>query len=122
MAERFNQFDSGVITGVIRDKDGDPIPGSQLTVLNFTLRDIDTGTILNNRQTDDILPGSPVPVDEEGNLEVLLEREDNAIVTASKQVERHLALFEFEWSDGGGTETVEVWVRNLNLGGSPGAA
>lgn len=107
---RFTERTSARVIGTILDRDETVVPASALTMATLTLWDYDTDEILNGRDAQDVLgSGSPpelngvtihdsLQTDADGtlyNFEWLLEPEDNRIITARRQVERHKALFHF---------------------------
>lgn len=119
MAERFTELSDGVITAIIKDQNGDPIPGSDLTVLTLTLVDVESRHIINAKDGTNILV-SPLPVDELGNFTLRLDAEDNEVLNRRRQIERHRAIVHFEWADGKANEQIEIEVQNISMiGGSP---
>lgn len=104
------------ITAVIRDETGAAIPGSALETLTLTLYALDANlTILNGRDRQDILGENGGSVNAQGELVLLLNPEDNAIIDDSVRVERHVALFEWTYNDGRiGRQELVLKVVNLS--------
>jgi hypothetical protein len=120
---RFDEQSSGTIEGDIVDANGDPIPAASLTGAELTLYDWDTGAgggsprpgIINSRDAQDVLNLNNVTIDAEGHFIWSLQPEDNIIITNRRQVERHRAMFLFEWATGEFRFECEVDVNNLRL-------
>jgi hypothetical protein len=118
---RFNEGSSGVIEFDLEDEAGDPVPDSELDMATLTLWDLETGDldgsprvgIINGRDEQDINNVNHVAIDSDGHLVFTLQPEDNIIVTPRRQVERHLAKFEFAWATGHFTYLCEIDVDNL---------
>lgn len=116
---RFTEFTTCFIRGQILDRNEVPVDVADLTAATLTLWDIETGSILNGRANLDIKPvGSPpemndVTYEANGFFRWDLQPEDNVIVRARRQIERHRATFAFTW-DGGNLEyELEIEVANL---------
>jgi hypothetical protein len=126
---RFDERSSGSIEGDIVDRNGDPVAAGSLTAATLTLYDWDTGAgyqdgspgssprpgILNGRDTQDVLNANDVSIDADGHFIWRVQPEDNVIVTARRQVERHRAMLLFAWSDGEFRFECELDVNNLRL-------
>lgn len=84
----------------LQDPNGVAIPAVDLTTLTLTLYDKVTGTVLNGRTAQDVLNANNVTVDSAGRLIWTLQPADTAIVTPAKELETHVALFEFTWQAG----------------------
>lgn len=99
---KFNELSSGVYTATLTDENGDAVPASAINSLKLTLKDVDSGTIINSRDRQDVLNTNNVTVHAtSGLLTWTIQPADNAIVSASKadgDIERHLAVFELVFS------------------------
>lgn len=102
-------------TADVQDHEGNAIAGSSLTTLTLTLYDKATGTIINNRNAQNVLNVNGVTVDGSGNLVWVMTPDDNAILTAASKVEKHIALFQWTWDSGAkaGKHEVTIQVKNL---------
>lgn len=125
---RFSEQSSARITGTILDRDGTLVPASEITAATLTLYDLETRTVINDREVQDIL-GSGSPPEENGvtiydtlqtdtdsttyNFAWILEPDDNIIVTERRQLERHRAVLHFTWATGDMNQEVEIDVDNL---------
>jgi len=129
---RFRERTSGTIEGDIVDRAGTPVPASALTAATLTLYDWETGAnssgsprpgIINSRDEQDILQTHNVTIDSAGHFIWNVQPEDNIIVTDRRQIERHRAMFLFEWDASGASPPeagqlrleVELEVVNLRL-------
>jgi len=114
---RFREGSSGRISGVITDIDGNPVEVDQLTSATLTLYDIQTRTIINGRDHQDINAAglSPsvlnnVSYEAGGIFHFDLQPEvedvspevlgDNRLVVRRRQIERHQPEFYFEYPGG----------------------
>ena len=102
-------------TADVQDHEGNAIAGSSLATLTLTLYDKDTGDIINSRNAQDVLNTNGVTVDGSGNLTWIMDYDDNAIVTSTSKVEKHIALFQWTWDSGNkkGKHEVMLHVKNL---------
>ncbi len=128
---RFNQGASGVIPVVVKDGTGAVVPNGDLTVATLTLWDVDTyeldsspiAGIINDRFQQDILGVnlSPATLNDvtygQDSIRWDVQPEDNIIITPRRQVERHRALFAFEFPTGEFTYECEIEVVNLRMQG-----
>lgn len=111
---------SARISGVLQDEDGNGIPSGQLTSLILTLYvEGEPSSIINNRNTQDVLNANGVTVDELGNLSWQMSPADNEIVDSggtSPESEYHVALFEWAWGGGAkkGRHKIIVQVANFD--------
>jgi len=102
-------------TADVQDHEENAIAGSSLTTLTLTLYDQSTGTIINSRNAQDVLNTNGVTVNSSGNLVWIIDPDDNAIVTSTSKVEKHIALFAWTWDSGNkaGKHEVMLHVKNL---------
>jgi len=117
---------SVVLRAVVMDAQ-DPrvrIPGSSLLSATMTLYgEDDEHTIINSQDHADISG----LVDEDGNLEIVLNADDMAILDDANIYEYHRALLEWSWSAGSpsavytASSEIRIIVRNVNAvpGGTP---
>lgn len=103
---------SGTYTCVLRDEFRVVVKGSQLTSATLTLYDSNTDEIINDRTAQNVLNANDVTIDESGRLTWTVLPDDMALVSDSSLQERHVALFEFAWTDSDSrarTKVHEVW-------------
>ena len=103
------------ITAVIRDQNGDPIPGGSLNSLTLTLYNVDaSNTIINSVDDVNILNVGRGVVDANGNVTIELLLLDNQLVDTAKSFETHRALIEWTWGNTRqGRHEVEFLVQNM---------
>ena len=106
------------ITYGIKDETGTAIPASALTTLTLTLYALDgaqAGTVINSVDDMNILNANRGTVDGSGNLTLLLQPADLAILDTALLEERHIALVEWTYAAGAksGRHEIEHRVGNL---------
>lgn len=88
---------------------------SAITSAQLTLRDDETGAVINGRENLDVLD----KIDATGLFHMALTPEDNVIVTATKDEEIHVATVTIVWTSADGQMTtkdeVNIHVRNLKF-------
>lgn len=104
---------SCVLTAVLRDEAGDPVPGSALHEATLTLFDRATEAIINNRTATDVKS----LVDVDGVLTFPLTPDDMVLHTATATLEWHVARIRFSWDSGQkqGFHEVHHPIANLAL-------
>jgi hypothetical protein len=99
----FNELSSGEYSATLVDEHGDPVPLSEITSLQLTLVDFNTGEVINDRDHQDALNTNDVTVHPtSGLLTWSIQPEDNIIVTNTIKdgtVERHRATFELQFGE-----------------------
>jgi hypothetical protein len=111
----FNEQTTGQITGQFVDQLGVGVPATSLVSLKLTLTDKNSGTVINNRNAQNILNASNVTVDSSGNFVWTVLPADNIIIDDTLTVETHVALFQATWGTTGGLNfAIEIQVRNLS--------
>lgn len=85
------------INFTVVDEDGVGIPAASLDSLTVTLFTTRANTIINSRDTIDILNANGGSVDANGVGYWLMDPDDNAIIGGGKS-EHHTALFEWGWA------------------------
>lgn len=119
---RFTELSSGAIEFDIKDQDGAAVPAASLTAATLTLHDLETydpgsGSpvvgIINSRDHQDVLNNNRVSEDSSGHVIWSVQPDDNPIITARRQLERHRAKFYFEWASGSFNYECELEVLNL---------
>lgn len=108
-----NEKTTSVYSCSLLDLDDALVPGTALTALYLTLRDMLTGRVINSRFRQNALNANNVTVSASGLLEFILQPADNIIINPALDVEVHVATFEAVWSTGRVTDDVGVPVRNL---------
>lgn len=106
---------SGQYTADLVDELGVAVPGANLTTLILTLYDLDTDTIVNGRNGQNVLNANGVTVDVAGHLVWTIAPADTTMVTAASGSERHRAIFVATWNGGAKSLPweVELVVQNL---------
>lgn len=103
-----------IYSTTIEDASGEAIPADSLSALTLTLYAERSGTIINDRNAQNILDANDVTVSSGGALAWTMQAEDNAIVNTRLTTEPHIALFEWTYgSSGYGKQEVRFVVRNL---------
>lgn len=104
-----------VYSAVIKDEANDVVPAAQLTTLTLTQYALQTGTIINSREGQNVLNANNVTVTSGGVLTWIMQPADNAIVNAALEYEFHIALFEWTYASGAkaGKHEVEFKIQNL---------
>jgi len=103
---RYRTGTSGQFTGTLQNADGTAVvydagetETPRISTLTLTLRDAATGTILNSRNSQNVLNANDVTVDAAGALKWLIQPTDTAMHDSTKAVEEHLAEFSFTYTD-----------------------
>ena len=119
-----DEANSAEVSLTLHDTNDVGIDPASLSTMVLTLYDLDTGTIINSRDDQDVLGGGTgqnnVTLAAGGVTTWYMQGADNIIVTASSFVERHIALFEWTWdpTDGNGPrdgkKEIELDITNLN--------
>ena len=99
--------------GVDFDKSG-------LLTVALTLYDLATGTVLNDRLSQNVKDANGGAITDEGELTLELDADDNIVLDTNaygQWVEEHVARFDWTWSDGDslrtGREEFRFGVRKL---------
>lgn len=98
---------------LVQDDGKTPIPNGSLLTLTLTITDANTGSIINSRNKTNVLNANGVTVDVTSNpatglLTWKASPADNPVISVSANdgdLERHIAIFEWTWSDGTNTLT-----------------
>lgn len=108
---------SGIYHATLVGRDGvTPLPGSllqSLTLTLYTIRQDDTGAIVNGRNRQNVLNQNFVSVSTGGRLTWIVQPGDTTLVDPLLPFERHIGLFEWTWARGAGKKEVILVVRNL---------
>lgn len=115
-----NEESSALYVAYLRDPEGEPVTLAQLTGLELTLFDPDTGAIVNGRDDQNALNANDVTVEdvEDGEETIAkvswqIQPEDTVIVDGSKLKEKRSAHFKFVWDGGQVQHVYEFQVKNL---------
>lgn len=127
---RFNEDSTAGVEFDIVDETGTGVATASLTAAQLTLFDVDTYVpngspivgIINSRDAQSILNAHNVTIVDQGSpgaahVTWQVQPEDNIIVTARRQVERHRAMFRFTWVNGAFDYEIEIEVVNLRKAG-----
>lgn len=106
---------TAVLSFVVKDEDGNAIPGTSLTTLTITLYNDRDASIINSRNDTDILGTNGGSVDANGNGKWKMEELDNAIVQDGLTKEDHTALFKWTYNTGADTGYHQVRLPVANL-------
>lgn len=111
-----NEGAISLYTATIKDEDGNVIPGTSLDTLTLTLYTLEAQTIINSRDSQNILGVNGGAVDGLGILTMDLNELDNAIINNALDVEWREMLFK--WTYATSTRTGRHFkaypVRNLS--------
>jgi hypothetical protein len=102
-------------TATLKDKADAPVPLASLTDLKITLKDYETGEIINSRDALSVknMNGGTFHATT-GLFTMTFDEDDNTIQTATARKEKHIATFLATWT--GGQHQWDVIVRVQNLG------
>jgi len=104
-------------SGIIKDEEGNALPGSSLDTCTLTLYEKESGDIINSRDGVNILNANGGTVDVSGNFAIVLGPGDNVLVRDDNE-EWHVALIQFTYTNAqgsqGGKEEVHFKVTNLD--------
>ena len=89
---------SGKLTFTITDEDGVVIPAASIVSAVLTLKDKQTGTIINSRTAQNILNANGVTISSAGVLVWEISYLDTAMVGTDRS-EEHLAVFKIVTAD-----------------------
>lgn len=110
----FNELAAGTFTATVLAPNGvDPLPASQITAFTITLYDSETGTIINSRDSQNILNANDVTIDEDGHLTWLIQAEDNIIVDDHLETEDHIVDLFWTFDGGSGSASYTLTITNL---------
>lgn len=109
---------TAIYTATFQDENGVVIKLADLVALTLTLYDKKTGTIINDRDKQNVLNANNVVVHAtSGLLTWIMQPADNVIISAIPpgDLEVHIALFEWTWDQGNkhGKQEVRINVRQL---------
>lgn len=114
-----NEKSTARIDGLkLTDETGAAIAGTSLATFTLTLYDRLTGSIINNRNAQDIKGGgsgaNDVTIDESGNVVWTMRSTDNVLVaTDAPEFEDHIALFEWTWGSNPVKRSSEEYVLRI---------
>ena len=111
-----NEGEVALYTAIIKDEDGNEIPGTSLDTLTLTLYTLEAQTIINSRDDQNILGAGGGAVDGLGVLTMDLNEFDNAIINNALDVEWREMLFKWTYatSTRTGRHVKAYAVRNLS--------
>lgn len=115
-----NERSSALYTAYLRDPNDAPVVIAQLSGLELTLHDPETGDIINSRDGQDVLNDNDVTVvDVTVNGETIakvswsIQPGDTVVVDDTKLKETRVALFKYVWNGGQHHHEYRFQVRNL---------
>lgn len=95
--------ESSDIVATFKDMDGAAIVKANLVSLTATLYDVESDTVINSRDDQNVLDANNGTVATDGTLTLKLGPTDNAIINSRTRVgftEQHVLLFKWTWNDG----------------------
>lgn len=110
-----NQDSTAQYTAYITDENAAPIPVADLTSIKLTLKNADTGVVINARDQQDVKNLNGVAIDSDGMLVWTMEPEDNPLIDTTRKKERHRALFEFVFGSKQGSHEFEIFVNKTGI-------
>ena len=117
-----NEASQREYTATLRDKPiapatvGDPVPLASLTALTITLKDVETGGVINTRTAQSVKNANNGTYHATSGLFTMaFQALDNIIVDPLIRTEIHLATFLATWSGGQHQWDVVVKVKNLGM-------
>jgi len=111
-----NEGETSLYTATIKDENGAVIPGSSLDSLTLTLYTLEAQTIINSRDSQNILGANGGAVDGSGVLTMELNELDNAIINNTLDIEWREMLFKWTYATATrtGRHVKSYAVRNLS--------
>lgn len=86
-------------TATIEDADGNALPLASIGTVTLTLTDVDTETVINNRDDQDVKNANNVTIHvTSGLLTWEVQSADMPIVTNGRKTEMHRAVFDVAYS------------------------
>jgi hypothetical protein len=86
---------SAQYTTVLEDAAHVPLPFADINAVTLTLIDVETRTVINGRDAQDVKNNHEVTIDPtSGTLTWAIQPADNVIVTDGEEIEIHHAIFE----------------------------
>lgn len=108
---RYDSGQSGLFTGTLLDANGTAIPLANINSITLTITDAATGSIVNSRNSQNVLNANNVTVHAtSGALSWLIQPGDTTLLNSSSAYEEHIA--EFTWT----YETSKVGKHTHRLG------
>jgi len=103
-------------TATLLDKAGAAVPLASLTALTITLKDVETGGVINVRTAQSVKNANNGTYHATSGLFTMaFQALDNVIVTSTIRTEKHLATFLATWSGGQHQWDVLLKVKNLGM-------
>jgi hypothetical protein len=105
---------SGLYTFVLVDEVGDSVPANTLTAMTLTYYDRETNQVINGRLHQDVLNTNNVSVATAVVPPVVtlvswdIQLLDSILVDARRELEQHIALFQWTWYGGQKASAHEV--------------
>lgn len=88
-----NEGNTATYRCTLFDESGRRLQANAITAITATLTDVKTDTIVNSRDSQDVLNANGGTLDSNGRFELILGAADNVIVTGThKNHKRHLLL------------------------------
>lgn len=101
----------------LKNEAGQPVAAASLTSATLTLYELESGTIVNGRSSQNVLNLNNVTIDSNGLVSWSIQLADVTLLDATRGTEVHRALFLFAWNDGvnakGKPHEVDLVLQNL---------
>jgi len=107
------------LTATLKDRLGVAVPGTDLTHLTLTLYELESETVINSRDAQNILGVNGGSVSVAGVLTLELSELDNVLVSQDSGRETHVALFQYRYNGGSKYGKAEVHFPVANLAHVP---
>lgn len=113
-----NEETTPIITGIIKDNNGDVVPGAAITEFRMSLISYDDASIINDRDNIDIKASGEITIDNAGAFEIQLTVEDTTKISTA-ELEMVVAELSWKWNAGNNTgrDKIYIPVRNYKTVG-----
>lgn len=115
LAEEINEQTTGVLSFKLEKLVAGvwlPLSPDDLLTLTLTYYDVKSGTILNNRNAQNVFNTNDVTISDTGVVSWIVQADD-AVVVGTGLLEEHAAFFRWTWEDGQQSEEIHHLVRNV---------
>ena len=93
------ELTTAIYTATLQNGAGVPIVKANIVSAQLTLKDVDTGEVINSRLNQNIIDDNNVTIhDTSGLLTWTIQPEDNVLINPARQSETHRAVFDIVYS------------------------